>query len=68
MSVLDDVICLSDLFGIDKGKTCQTDSLDAVFPGSTYEITSSGDWNCWSAPTRITVIQTLRAGPHCLGQ
>jgi hypothetical protein len=42
MSVLDDVICSNDLFGIHKGETCLTDSLGSAFPGSTYEITFSG--------------------------
>ena len=42
MSVLDDVICSSDLFGMHKGQICQTCSLGAAFPGSTYEITRSG--------------------------
>lgn len=42
MRVLDDVICNNDLFGKYKGETHYTQSLNPVFPGSTYEITPSG--------------------------
>ncbi len=42
MGVLDDVICNNDLFGKHKGETHYTQSLNPVFPGSTYEITPSG--------------------------
>lgn len=42
MGVLDDVLCNNDLFGLHKGETHYTASLDPVFPGSTYEITPAG--------------------------
>ena len=42
MGVLDDVLCNNDMFGERKGETHQTTSLNAIFPGSTYEITPSG--------------------------
>ena len=42
MGVLDDVLCNNDLFGMHKGETHYTASLDPVFPGSTYEITPAG--------------------------
>lgn len=42
VGVLDDVLCNNDLFGKHKGETHYTKSLDPVFPGSTYEITSDG--------------------------
>jgi hypothetical protein len=42
MGVLDDVLCNNDLFGKHKGETRHTQSLNSVFPGSTYEITPSG--------------------------
>lgn len=42
MGVLDDVRCNNDMFGEHRGETHQTASLNAIFPGSTYEITPSG--------------------------
>ncbi len=42
MGALDYVLCNSDLFGEHKGETHHTESLDPVFPGSTYEITPAG--------------------------
>lgn len=42
MGVLDDVLCNNDLFGKHKGEMHCTQSLHAVFPGSTYEITPHG--------------------------
>jgi hypothetical protein len=38
---MDEVLCNHQLFGDHRGRTYQTDSLNAVFPGATYEITAS---------------------------
>jgi hypothetical protein len=42
MGVLDDVVCNNDLFGDHKGEMHCTRSLHPAFPGSTYEITPTG--------------------------
>jgi hypothetical protein len=42
MSVSDEVFCNNDLFGEQIGEKHLTQSLDAVFPGSVYEITPDG--------------------------
>ena len=42
MSVMDEILCNHQLFGDHRGKTYQTDSLNAVFPGAKYEITATG--------------------------
>lgn len=42
MGVTDEVVCNHPLFGQHRGKTYQTYSLDAIFPGARYEITASG--------------------------
>jgi hypothetical protein len=42
VALCDDVFCNNDLFGEHKGEKHRTESLDAVFPGSDYEITQDG--------------------------
>ena len=42
VGLCDDVLCNNDLFGEHKGEKHRTESLDAVFPGSDYEITPDG--------------------------
>jgi hypothetical protein len=42
MSVMDEILCDHQLFGDHRGKTYQTDSLNAVLPGAKYEITATG--------------------------
>lgn len=42
MSAMDEVLCNHQLFGDNTGRTYQTHSLNAVFPGARYEITASG--------------------------
>jgi hypothetical protein len=42
VGLCDAVLCNNDLFGEHKGEKHRTESLDAVFPGSEYEITPDG--------------------------
>lgn len=67
MGVLDDVLCNNDLFGMHKGETHYTQSLNPAFPGPRTKSLLRDAWNYWNAPTKIVAIRMLRDGDNSKG-